>query len=106
GIGVLRRIDHAGAGYQQVEDRGNDVDAGDHENGGFGRRVQVGHQPQAQNPAGDRGGDQRTAHHDAQQHRDDGEAFYPAVPLDQQMGGQHFGDDAVFGGRVGGGADA
>src|SRR5690606_36480104 len=54
---------------------------------------------------GDRRVDQNAAQHGAADDGQNGQPFNPAIALDQLFGLEHFGDDAVFGGRVGSSTD-
>lgn len=55
--------------------------------------------------ASDRWVDQDTAQHRAADDGQNGQPFNPAIALDEQFGLEHFRDDAVFGGGVGGSTD-
>src|SRR5690606_42079881 len=85
---------------------GGDVDQADDQDGALrGIAGQAAEPVEGHQPGRNRRAAEQPAQHGADDDRQNGQAFEPAVGLDQQPGRQHFGDDAVLGGGAGGGAD-
>ena len=109
GVALERLVIDAGIRHVEIEDRGQDVEHGDHRQGHFADRVDAGidqREVEGEQGGGDIGLDQGAADDDAEDDGADGEAFDPAVGDDEQAMRQVFGEDAVFGRRVGRGAEA
>ncbi|MGF6509685.1 hypothetical protein OKW26_005512 [Paraburkholderia sp. 32] len=102
---LLSRIARAGVGNAQIEQRGDHVNGHDHDHRGFRGRVHGGDVP-FENRRGDMRADQRAAEHRAENDRADRGAFDPAVRGNEPVRRQQFGENAVFGGRVGRRAEA
>ena len=104
---LLRRVAHVRLRNHQVAQGRQQVDEGDHQDGRLGWRMhQLADEGMVQQGVGHVRRDQQAAQHGAQDDGQHRQALDPAVALDQHGRRQHFGDDAVLGRRVGGGADA
>ncbi len=95
-----------GARNHQVAQRRQQVDERNDQDGGFGGGVhQAADEGMAQQGGRHRGRNQQAAQHRAQNDGKHRQPFDPAIALDQHVGRQHFGDDAVLGGGIGRRAD-
>ena len=97
---------HAGVGDTCVEPRGQQVDKNDDADGCLGGGVDAGVDERKVNRQQVRrrhGPDELPTQQNAENDGRNGQALDPAVGLDQLRRGQQLGQDAVFGGGVGGG---
>src|SRR3989338_8397304 len=90
----------------KVENRGADVDQHDDRDGQFCDAADQRNIQRLQHRGDDFGADEDAADYRTEHDGGDGQPFHPAIRLDQLAGRQIFGEDAVFGGRIGSAAQA
>src|SRR3989338_9099499 len=88
----------------EVENCSGDVDQHDDGDGQFGDAVDQRDAQCLHQRGGEGGVDQNAADYRTEHEGRDSQSFHPAVRLDQLARRQVFGEDAVFGGGIGGGA--
>jgi hypothetical protein len=110
GVLVQDLVVDAGFRDVEVEDRCDQVEKADEQQSAISlivsMPVSISGKSKLSSALRDRGLDQRAADDDAENDGADGQPLDPAVGDDQQAVRQVFGEDAVLGRRVGGGAEA